>query len=122
VAAAIVFALLVGFAAGVAVGRRNPAPSIVQRDVPVVGLSPNAVAAPSKRGRKAGLTEADFTPSDDILEKLRRASEGELDPAVLRGDGDAEPDGSGDAELPDPELTEAERRVLERLRREQDDA
>ena len=35
---------------------------------------------PTSEAKKAGLTEADFTPSDDILERLRRAEAGELDP------------------------------------------
>jgi hypothetical protein len=78
--------------------------------------------APTAKGRKAGLTEESFKPSDDILEKLRLAAEGELDPSVLRSEPE-EPPPAEPAPLPPPELTEAERRVLERLRRQElDDA
>lgn len=90
------------------------------------------IAKPNKKARRVGLTEADFTPSDDILERLRRAEAGELDPAVLAADDAAGPaDGDDEPKLKaapparpsetpvsDPQaLAEAERRVLERLRR-----
>jgi hypothetical protein len=93
---------------------------------------PAPVVKPNKKARRVGLTEADFTPSDDILERLRRAEAGELDPAVLAADDDASAAADADEPKPkavspgrasetpvsDPEaLAEAERRVLERLRR-----
>jgi hypothetical protein len=91
------------------------------------------IIKPNKKARRVGLTEADFTPSDDILERLRRAEAGELDPAVLADDGAASP-AAAEADEPKPRpaspgrpsetpvsdpqaLAEAERRVLERLRR-----
>jgi hypothetical protein len=91
------------------------------------------IIKPNRKARRVGLTEADFTPSDDILERLRRAEAGELDPAVLADDDAASP-AAADADEPKPRLSsagrpsetpvsdpqalaEAERRVLERLRR-----
>jgi hypothetical protein len=94
------------------------------------------ITKPNKKARRVGLTEADFTPSDDILERLRRAEAGELDPAVLAADDDDDDPAAAaaDADEPKPKpvsagrpsetpvsdpqaLAEAERRVLERLRR-----
>lgn len=131
VVGAVVFAFLLGLSIGILVGRRSPAaPRGEAANVAPPVVSPSLVSGavgPSKRGRKAGLTEADFTPSDDILERLRKAAEGELDPAEI----EAPPASASSATDADDdaarraELAEKERRVLERLRQleaENDDA
>lgn len=142
--AAILFAFLVGVSVGVLIGRRYSragehaaapaaapvaAPSLSSRP-PVTGVPAGApTVAPNKRARKAGLTEESFRPADDILEKLRLVAEGHLEPTAL-GD-DAAGDRSAEAAAPAPEsdapplanphLSDAERRVLERLREAQRD-
>jgi hypothetical protein len=114
---AIVLAFAVGLGVGLVIGRRR-----VPTDRPaveVVGL----------RSRRATLSDEAFVPSDDILERLRLAAEGKLDPAEVGGAEPPSPSPSpasrprGDVEppLPRPELTEAERRVLERLRNQRPD-
>jgi hypothetical protein len=131
-----VLLVILAFVAGVGVGilyarsrpvggRTDAAP---ERATAVTPLVPGALG-PNRKGRKAGLTPADFTPSDDILERLRRAEAGELDPSELAPDDGAsggahetepaarspEPDAPS---TPDPAaMTDAERRVLDRLRR-----
>ena len=112
--------VILAFAVGVAVGLMY-ARWRAEQNVVSAPTAPGAVA-PNKRAKKAGLTEADFVPSDDILERLRRAEAGELDPAELAAGTEPPPRGPA-VEAPavaplDPEaLTDAERRVLERLRR-----
>jgi hypothetical protein len=108
----VVFAFACGVSVGLLIGRRSvrvkEEREAVDRALPV---------RPTKRASKKGLTPESFQPSDDILERLRKAAEGELDPAVLRDAGGSEPAPAP----PTPEelhLSEAERRVLERLRRQ----
>ena len=78
--------------------------------------------APNRKARKVGLTEADFVPSDDILERLRLVEAGELDPSALAAE-DGEQAHNPTPEPPAPTtpdpaaMTDAERRVLDRLRR-----
>lgn len=104
-AAVVLLAFLLGVTVGIVLARRSPQ-SRVEPAATVVG--------PTKRGRKAGLTEEAFTPSDDILERLRKAADGELDPAEI----EAPPPTAAEAEAARRhELEEQERRVLERLRR-----
>lgn len=115
VAGAIVFAFLAGLALGVFLGRRSvtPAASAVPSVAPVARRT-----KPSKRAAKAGLTDASLTPADDILDKLRKAADGELDPAELNAD--APPPPPDPAEVAAAEArAEQERRVLERLRQQQ---
>jgi len=120
VVGALVFAFLVGVAVGVLIGRRAPRPdatptSAAGRAVAVTG------PAPTKRGRKAGLTDESFTPTDDILEKLRLAAEGELDPSAFAEQPPPRQQPEAPPERPaavDPRLAEAEQRILDRLRRQ----
>jgi hypothetical protein len=116
VAFAVVFAFLVGLALGVVLGRRNPKPGTEVVSPSLLGTAPRRTK-PSKRAAKAGLTDESFTPADDILDKLRRAAEGELDPAELGGSG-APPPTAAQVQI-DLEKAERERRVLERLRHQQ---
>lgn len=120
----MVLAFLVGVAVGVVLGRRSTAERPTPPTAPVPVAPPPSVTPGSpvvtKRGRKAGLSEASFQPSDDILERLRRVEAGELDPSQLH-DAPAAPaaEPSTPPVLPtDPELAERERRILERLERE----
>lgn len=80
------------------------------------GLLPADPPKRTWRSRKIVLDESTLVPSDDILEKLRLAAEGELDPSALHEEPATPP--PAEPALPRPELTEAERRVLERLERE----
>jgi hypothetical protein len=76
-------------------------------------------AAPTKRGRKAGLTEDDFRPADDILERLQQAWE-QAQAGTVAGDAQVvvPPPLTTDPEpIGDPVLNDAMRRVLERLER-----
>jgi hypothetical protein len=132
VVGAIVLTFLVGVSVGVLIGRRVPRPEPAERPAPAPPAAPRArrdppavapVAVPNKRARKVGLTEDSFRPSDDILEKLRLAAEGQLDPAVLASEPEPpapEPVPAEQAGPPpvDPALAEAEQRILDRLRRE----
>jgi len=119
VVGAIVLAFLVGLSAGVYLGRRSSVTHPPTATTPPLAGS-TMPAGPTKRGRKAGLTEESFTPSDDILERLRRAAVGEIDPADLTGDR-PDPEVVVDEEpAVDPELAEAQRRVLDRLERQGD--
>jgi len=132
VVGAIVLTFLVGVSIGVLIGRRMPRSERAERPgagtqpSPIAGREAPAVApvaVPNKRARKVGLTEDSFRPSDDILEKLRLAAEGQLDPSVLASEPEApapEPEPVEDAGPPavDPALAEAEQRILDRLRRE----
>ena len=116
---AVLFAFLLGLSVGILIGRRS-APRRGE-EVPVAVVTPTIVARgevkPSKRGRKAGLTEADFTPSDDILERLRKAAEGELDPSEIEAPPATTTAAEDAAEAARrAELAEKERRVLERLK------
>lgn len=121
-------AFLVGVSVGVLIGRRAATPS---RPKPIAPLAPESPVI-TKRGRKAGLSEEAFVPSDDILEKLRLAAEGELDPAELAADDPPprripptvaelaeEPEEPAPRPPVDPRLAEAEQRILDRLRRQQ---
>ena len=75
----LLLGLVVGFAIGFVWGRRRPG----EPGAPVASVTPATatprllppVAGPTKRGRKAGLTEDDFRPADDILERLHQAWE-----------------------------------------------
>lgn len=135
---AIVLSFLVGVSVGVLIARRGQ-PHAAERQHPQPAppsrvAAPGPLAGPSKRGRKAGLTEESFQPADDILDKLRLVAEGQLDPSVLRDElsdsGVAPrpeaataprpaPEPEAEAAPPpiDPALSEAEQRVLDRLRR-----
>lgn len=111
-AAVVLLAFLLGVTVGIVIARRSP-PSRAE---------PTAAAAvPTRRARKAGLTEEALTPSDDILQRLRKAADGELDPAEIEAAPPptaAEEAAAAAAELARrEELAEQERRVLERLRR-----
>ena len=125
---AIVLAFLLGLAAGVFLGRRT-APSAASnagwgpppvRPAPTGAVTRTPMATPNDRARKAGLTEEAFTPSDDILEKLRLAAEGAIDPAVLAEERARSAPAAEERPPPvvDPRLTDAEQRILDRLRRE----
>jgi hypothetical protein len=131
---AVVVAFVSGAAGGFFYGRRHPA-SIERGPAPAtpappVGRTPEGapvLASPNKRGRKAGLTEADFTPSDDILDKLRKAEAGELDPTVLKEEAQPPKPKAKRATKAQPALdpttmSEAERRVFDRLRRMEEEA
>lgn len=124
----VVFAFLLGLSLGVLLGRRAARPAGPDGS-PLAAPAPKPAgvvapprAAPNKRARKAGLTEESFTPSDDILDKLRLAAEGELDPSVLADEPPARPQPAADEARPpaavDPRLAEAEQRILDRLRRQ----
>ena len=118
--ALVVFAFLVGLALGVVLGRRNPKPETVAAAGAAVAPLPAPAARrtkASRRASKAGLTDESFTPSDDILERLRKAAEGELDPAELEKTESPPPTPAQLAA--DAERAERERRVLERLRQQQ---
>jgi hypothetical protein len=67
---------------------------------------------PNAKARKLGLDEDAFKPSDDILDQLRRAAEGDESALTESAPPTREPS------MPAPELTEAERRVLDRLRQQ----
>ena len=126
----VLLAFVAGVGAGILYARSRPvggrSDAVAERD-DAAPLAPGALA-PNRKGRKAGLTPADFTPSDDILLRLRQAEAGELDPAELASDagGSAEAAQSAPAasspdieapSKPDPAaMTDAERRVLDRLR------
>ena len=122
VVGAVLFAFLLGLSVGILVGRRSPAaraePAAAAPSPAPLPTTPGALK-PTKRARKAGLTEADFTPSDDILERLRKAAEGELDPSEIEAPpasttaSNAEDDAEAARRA---DLAEKERRVLERLR------
>lgn len=119
---AVLFAFLLGLSVGILIGRRNPRAKEDTGAPAAPAVTPSLLGGrsvgPTKRGRKAGLTEADFTPSDDILERLRKAAEGELDPSEIEAPSTTGPgEGSAEADaLRRAELAEKERRVLERLR------
>ena len=114
VIAAIVFAFLVGLALGIVLGRRNPKPD-AGVEAPAAATMPRRTK-PSRRAAKAGLTDESFTPADDILDRMRKAAEGELDPAELSVEAPAPPTPAQVAA--DAERVERERRVLERLRQQ----
>ena len=117
--ALVVFAFLVGLALGVALGRRNPKPEALAATgaaaAPLAAATARRTKA-SRRAAKAGLTDESFTPSDDILERLRKAAEGELDPAELEKTEPAPPTPAQIAA--EAERSERERRVLDRLRQQ----
>jgi hypothetical protein len=125
---AIILAFLCGVALGVWLGRRQPREATPEAAAAPVArplarpAAPRAapMSAPTEKGRKAGLTEESFTPSDDILEKLRLAAEGQLDPSDL-GTSPPEP-APPPAPRPSPSITEAEQRVLDRLRQRAQEA
>ena len=117
--AAIVFAFLLGLALGVVLGRRNPQPAGDALAAPAAAAVPRRTK-PSRRAAKAGLTDESFTPADDILERMRKAAEGELDPAELEVARPAPPTPAQVAA--DAERAERERRVLERLRQQSEAA
>jgi hypothetical protein len=112
VAAAIVLAFLVGAAVGFVLGRRNP------RGAP--GSTDAAPALPrtkaTTRAKKAGLTDASLTPQDDILERLRKVADGELDPRELEVE--RLPQLTPEEIAANEERLAAEQRVLDRLRRQ----
>ena len=117
--AATVFVFVAGVGLGVWLGRRSMADPRVSaaapptpRPTPVAVASPPPAVALTDKARKKGLTEDSMRPSDDILERLRRAAEG--DAAAIE-----ETPAPVAESPPTPELTEAERRVLERLRQQQ---
>src|SRR5688500_15270603 len=74
----LLFGLLLGVVIGFLLGQRYGA--VVARQLgntsppptvpPVAPGAAAPIAAPNKRGRKAGLTVADFQPADDILDRL----------------------------------------------------
>jgi hypothetical protein len=147
----LIFAFALGGVAGFAYARWLAAnavpdapPAIAPPDVGPIEPVVTAIAKPNKRAQKVGLTEADFTPSDDILERLRLAEAGQLDPATLDAEAKAKADAEekadaeakaradakseakarakADADAAEAAaaavaLAEAERRVLDRLRR-----
>ena len=120
-AGVIVFAFLAGLGLGVFLGRRSMASA-------ATAAAPAAVAAPaarrtkpSRRAMKAGLTDESLTPADDILEKLRKAAEGELDPEELTREKPPPPPDPAQVAA-DEAKAERERRVLERLRQQQAEA
>jgi hypothetical protein len=129
----VILAFVAGVGVGVLYARSRPVggrgDGDAERDAGAAPLAPGSLG-PNRKGRKAGLTAADFTPSDDILERLRRAEAGELDPADLAPESDRAADVADESEravpapeaeatsTPDPAaMTDAERRVLDRLRR-----
>jgi hypothetical protein len=75
----------------------------------------------TKKGKKLGFDERTFTPSDDILDRLRRAEELGVDTEAaqeLLGNEPRPPAVARPAPI-DPTLAEKERRILERLRAQQ---
>ncbi len=118
--ATLLFGLVIGLAVGIVIGRRQGAdaaprppvastllstavvPSTTTATAP--GLAP--VDMPNKKAQKAGITPADFQPSDDILHRMQHAWEQaeqvEGIPAVID-------------RIEDPALTEQMRRVFEQL-------
>ena len=112
-AAAIVLAFLVGAALGFVLGRRNPpaAASAAATTAP-----PTRRTKPTSRAKKAGLTDASLTPQDDILDRLRKVADGELDASELAV---AQPPPPTPEEIAaSEERLAAEQRVLDRLRRQ----
>jgi hypothetical protein len=112
VAAAIVLAFLVGAAFGFVLGRRNPAAA---PSAPAAAPAPRRTK-PTSRAKKAGLTDASLTPQDDILERLRKVADGELDPSELSVE--APPPPTPEEIAANEERLAAEQRVLDRLRRQ----
>lgn len=124
--ATLLFGLVVGLAVGIVIGRRQGAaaapPAIVASTllpsavVPTTTTTTTTAAAakgttlapvdmPNKKAQKAGITPADFQPSDDILHRMQHAWEEaekvEGIPPVDR--------------IEDPTMTEQMRRVFARL-------
>ena len=122
---AVICAFVLGFGVGALYmrfrGASTEAPPPVGPSLLGVGRD-DRPPAPNRRARKVGLTEADFVPSDDILERLRLVEAGELDPSALAAE-DGEEAHTPAPEPPAPKtpdpaaMTDAERRVLDRLRR-----
>jgi hypothetical protein len=115
----ILFFFLAGLGLGLFLGRRSMASAAASPSP--APLAPPPVAPrtkPTRRAMKAGLTDASLTPADDILEKLRRAAEGELDPAELSRAAPPPPPDPAQVAA-DEAKAERERRVLERLRQQQ---
>jgi hypothetical protein len=129
----LLLGLAVGLAAGIVIGRRaaatNAAAAPTATPPQLSRIAPPRagrveVIAPNKRGMKVGLTEADFTPADDILERMQQAWEQGASLADLEA-AQAAAAAAEAAAAPEPEeategLTQAEldertRRVLERL-------
>jgi DNA-binding transcriptional MerR regulator len=75
---------------------------------------------PNKRAAKLGLTDEDFKPSDDILQRMQKAWElgvplEDLDAALAAQSGTPAPAAAATAPITDLEREERLRRVLERL-------
>jgi hypothetical protein len=138
----LLLGLLLGGAIGYFVGRRQAglgAPG-AEAAPPRIAPAPTVVVppGPSKKARRLGISEVDFVPADDILQRMQEAWEqGEelaLDPPAGDADGDdapippvapapapppvppAAPAADADlVELPDPVESERVRRVLAHL-------
>jgi hypothetical protein len=130
VAAAIVVAFLLGLIVGLLVGRRigvaaarvTPSPAAGSPAAAAMGAARAATAASGRAGTPEP-GEDGPRPADDILEKLRLVSEGKLDPSALSADDEPKEPRAAAIEQEAAErqarLTEAERRVLDRLRRQE---
>jgi hypothetical protein len=121
----LILGLAIGLVAGFVLGRRQvgappddrpAAPLPVPRVTPAAAPAP--VGVPNKHGQKVGFTEADFTPSDDILDRMRLAWEHgvsleQLDTLPLVGV-PAKADAGGQPAV-EPEGVDRLQRVLGRL-------
>jgi hypothetical protein len=121
----LLIGLFIGIAIGVVIGRRSASPdagelpptsTVVPRVTPTTDGRPEVIA-PNKRGQKVGLTEADFTPADDILVKMQQAWEqGEILDEEALPPPPPGPVATPEAKPPpSPEVELRLQRVLERL-------
>lgn len=72
----LLLGLLIGFGAGFFVARRQYATPVVDDVLPVPRIAVTPIEAPpepSKKARRLGLSERDFVPADDILQKMQQA-------------------------------------------------
>ena len=81
----LLLGLSIGLAVGIVLGRRSShaakgtnVGAVATTEPPVTRIAPaeavrTEVVAVNKRGRKAGLTDDDFKPADDILTRMQRA-------------------------------------------------